>query len=362
LRLETRRSREVLERFLLGFEGTELPEEIASLLKSGLAGVAIYPRNYKDLSGLRALTDAIRSAAKQPVLIGIDQEGGTKFSLQPPFTDWPSPADLGALGDAALTEQVARAMARELRAAGVNLDFAPMLDLATNPASPVTCGRSFGADPRRVAEMGAAVIRGLAAEGILACAKHFPGHGDTIIDPHVDLPRFDGTAERLARHELAPFAAAVAADVPTVMTAHILLPQLDQDRPASLSPRVLGGILRGQLKFEGVILADDLGMGAIARRYGAGESAIKTLEAGTDIAMLCHDSSVVPAAIKAVGESVEARRFDPEQWAAGRERIARLRDRVREVSGPGPPLDVVGCAEHRRLAEQVRERLAQRRE
>jgi beta-N-acetylhexosaminidase len=359
---ETRWSTEVLERFLLGFQGTALPDEMAALIESGLAGIAIYPRNYRDLTGLRSLTDAIRRAAKQPVLIGIDQEGGTKFSLPPPFTSWPSPADLGALGDIGLTEQVARAMAHELRAAGVNLDFAPMLDLATNPASPVTSGRSFGPDPQRVAKMGVAVLRAFATEGLVACAKHFPGHGDAAVDPHFDLPHFDGTVERLAAHELVPFAAAIAAEVPTVMTAHILLPQVDPDQPASLSPKVLRGILRGQLQFEGAILADDLGMGAIAKRYGPQESVVNTLKAGTDIAMLCHDSSIVPAAIEAVAKSIDASQFEPTEWATGRKRIVRLRDRVRAASQTQPPLDVVGCEEHRALTEEVRARLAHLRE
>ena len=351
----------MLERFLLGFQGTQLPDETAALLASGLAGVAIYPRNYGDPIGLRALTDSIRRAAKQPVLIGIDQEGGsTRFALQPPFTLWPSPSELGKLNDPALVEQVARAMARELLAAGVNLDFAPMLDLATNPASPVTSGRSFGANPETVARMGAAVLRGLAAEGVLACAKHFPGHGDAAVDPHIDLPRFDGSPERLARHELVPFAAAIAAGVPTIMTAHILLPQLDPDRPASISPLVLTGILRQQLRFDGVILADDLGMGAIARRYGPGESVVKTLAAGSDIAMLCHDDTVVPEAIEAVAQSLKEGRFEPAQSSASRTRIACLREQLRaaEVSQPLPSLDVVGCAEHRELAQEIRARLA----
>lgn len=332
---------------------------MAALLASSLAGVAIYARNYNDPIGLRALTDAIRRAAKQPVLIGIDQEGGsTRFALPPPFTAWPSPSELGALDDVTLVEQVARAMARELRAAGVNLNFAPMLDLATNPASPVTTGRSFGANPKKVARMGVAFLRGLAAEGILACAKHFPGHGDAAVDPHIDLPRFDGTQDRLTQQELVPFAAAIAAGVPSIMTAHILLPHLDPDRPASISPAVLDGILRRQLQFEGVILADDLGMGAIARRYGPGESVVKTLEAGSDIAMLCHDSTVVPEAIEAVAQSLKEGRFEPAQWSAGRARIARLRERLRAASQPLPPLDVVGCAEHRALAEEIRARLA----
>jgi beta-N-acetylhexosaminidase len=349
----------VLERFVLGFPGTHLPDEIAALLESGLAGVAIYARNYTDPVGLRALTDAIQRAAKQPVLIGIDQEGGsTRFALPPPFTIWPSPGELGALDDVALVEQAARAMARELLAAGVNLDFAPMLDLATNPASPVTTGRSFGAEPHKVARMGAAFLRGLAAEGILACAKHFPGHGDAAVDPHIDLPRFDGAMERLTRQELVPFAAAIAANVPTIMTAHILLPLVDPDRPASISPVVLQEILRRQLRFDGVILADDLGMGAIAKRYGPGESVVKTLVAGSDIAMLCHDSTVVPEAINAVAQSMRDGRFEPAHWSASSTRIARLRERLRVASRHLPPLDVVGCAEHRALAQEIRARLA----
>ena len=314
---------------MVGFAGTSLPDELAAMLAGGLAGVAIYPRNYRDPADLRELTEAIRHAAGQPVLIGIDQEGGTKFALKAPVTAWPSPAELGRLGDAALVEQVARAMARELRALGLNLDFAPMLDLATNPASPVTTDRSFGSDPHEVARLGVAFLRGLTAEGVLGCAKHFPGHGDAAIDPHLDLPRFDGTRERLTQNELVPFAAAIEAGVPLVMTAHILLPQLDPSYPASLSQTILDGLLRRQLGFDGVILADDLGMGAIARRYENGESAVKTLQAGTDIAMLCHDWSAVPVAIEAVAQSIEDRRFNSAQWTSGRERIARLRERIR---------------------------------
>ena len=194
---------EVLERFLLGFEGTSVPDWLADMLSAGLAGVAIYPRNYADPADLRALTAAIRTAAGRPVLIGIDQEGGTRFALPPPFTQWPSPAELGRL-DAAengqrevrsdvhshtgeyFTARIARAIARELRAVGINLDFAPMLDLATNPDSPVTADRSFGADPGRVARFGVSFLRGLADEGVFGCAKHFPGHGDGAIDPHFD--------------------------------------------------------------------------------------------------------------------------------------------------------------------------------
>lgn len=363
LSFSSRKSPEVLERFLLGFDGKHLPDQMAALLQTGLAGIAIYPRNYDSLEGLAQLTRKIRKAAGRSILIGIDQEGGTRFSLPPPFTTWPSPSDLGLLDDTALVERLARAMALELHAVGINLDFAPMLDLATNPASPVTTGRSFSANPDKVARLGVASMRGLAAGGILACAKHFPGHGDAAIDPHIDLPRFDGTSERLASHELVPFGAAIRAAVPLIMTAHILLPQIDPERPASISPLVLHGILRHQMQFGGVILADDLGMGAIASRYGPGESVVKTLAAGTDIAMLCHDASIVPKAMDAVATALGRGRFDAKQWAEGRARIARLREEIARVeSQPAPPLKVVGCSEHRTLADEVRERLAHLRE
>jgi len=233
--------------------------------------------------------------------------------LREPFTAWPSAAQLGRIGDPALVEQVARAMAVELRAVGCNLNFAPMLDLHINSDSPVTTDRSFGADPHRVAKMGVAFDRGLRAGRVLSCAKHFPGHGDAIVDPHLDLPVFMGTMERLESVELVPFAAAVTAGMPLVMTAHILLPQIDGENPASLSRILLDGILRRRMGFDGVILADDLGMGAIARKYGPGEAAVRTLLAGTDIAMLCHDWSAVAPAVDAVRKALREGRF--EKWS-----------------------------------------------
>jgi beta-N-acetylhexosaminidase len=360
----------VLERFLLGFPGRELSAELAGLLAGGLAGVALYSRNFRDVAELSRLTHAIRQAAAGPVLIGIDQEGGTKFSLGEPFTPWPSPAELGRLGDLGVVEQVARAMARELLAAGVNLNFAPMLDLATNPNSPVTLGRSFGGHPQHVAEMGCACLHGLLAEGVLPCAKHFPGHSDAAVDPHLDLPRFDGTRERLMNQELVPFAAAIKEGVPLIMTAHILLPRIDPAWPASLSRELLQSILREELAFDGIILADDLGMGAIARHYGHGESVVRTLQAGTDIAMLCHDWAAVAPALEAVTQAIstdtpepgsKARphtKIDPSAAAQSRTRIERLRQRLREIEKTdAPPLDVIGCPEHRALAAEIRARI-----
>jgi len=338
---------------MLGFEGESLPPELADYLDRGLAGVVVYRRNFASVEGLLALTTKIRQAAGRPVLIGIDQEGGTRFALREPFTMWPSAAELGRSGNIEFTGQIATAMALELRAAGCNLNFAPMLDLHVNPESPVTQDRSFGADPHRVAKLGVAFDRGLRAGGVLSCAKHFPGHGDTVVDPHRDLPVFMGTIEQLESSELVPFAAAVAAGVPLIMTAHILLPRVDAENPASLSQIVLGDMLRRRLGFGGVILADDLGMGAIARRYGPGEASVRTLRAGTDIAMLCHDWLAVAPAIAAVTEARREGLFPEIEWQASLKRIERacaLSDTVR----PRPPLEIIGSGKNAALAATIR--------
>jgi beta-N-acetylhexosaminidase len=346
----------VLSRFMLGFEGDSLPEELAEYLAGGLAGVVLYRRNFASAERLRELTAAIRQTAGRPVLIGIDQEGGTRFALREPFTTWPSAAELGRLGDTGLVEQVARAIATELRTAGCNLDFAPMLDLHVKPESPVTKDRSFGGEPHLVARMGAAFHRGLRSGGVLSCAKHFPGHGDAAVDPHLDLPVFAGAMERLESAEFVPFAAAVAAGVPLVMTAHILLPQIDPENPASLSRKMLDGVLRQRLKFDGVILADDLGMGAITRRRATGEAAVQTLRAGTDIAMLCHDWSAVSHAIAAVRNARRDGRFNEDEWSASWERIERVCAQS-EPRGPNPSMETLGCEKNQQLAKDIRERL-----
>ena len=346
----------VLARFMLGFDGDSLPGELTEYLACGLAGVVLYKRNFASVQGLRALTSAIRRAAGRPVLIGIDQEGGTRFALREPFTAWPSAAELGRLGDLESVEQVARAMATELRAVGCSVNFAPMLDLHVNSESPVTQDRSFGSDPNLVARMGAAFDRGLRSGGVLSCAKHFPGHGDAAVDPHLDLPVFAGTMERLESAELVPFAAAVAAGAPLVMTAHILLPQIDPENPASLSRTMLDGVLRRRLRFDGVILADDLGMGAIAKRSAPGEAALQTLRAGTDIAMLCHDWSAVAPAIAAVRKAKQEGGFDEDEWRASLNRIERACIQA-ETPQPRPSIDILGCKEYQRLAEGIRARL-----
>jgi beta-N-acetylhexosaminidase len=349
---------EVLEKFILGFEGRTLPGELRDHLVAGLGGVILFPRNFSSAEELFSLTQGIRRAAGRPVVIGIDQEGGTRFSLPEPFTQWVSPEELGRIGDPEIVERQAKAMARELRAAGVNLDFAPMLDLHLQLKSPVTKRRSFGSNPQDVGKLGAAFVRGLAAERILACAKHFPGHGDTVIDPHEDLPRFDGTLERLREIELMPFRSATLAGVPLIMTAHISLPKLESDWPASLSRRILHGVLREEMKFSGAILADDLGMGAIAKRWPIGAAARRAFSAGSDLALICHDWKLVRPALEGVAEALARGEFADAEWAASRERIARLRKFAKAEAQDMGSLGVIGCVEHGEVVREIRARLA----
>lgn len=346
----------VARRFMAGFEGTKLPAAMRELLAQGLAGVTVYARNFTNIEELAGLNGEIRAAANGPVLIGMDQEGGTRFSLPAPFTQWPSPGQLGALGNASAVLDVARAIGRELSAVGCNLNFSPMLDLHTNPSSPVTMVRSFGADPALVGRMGAAFLKGLAETGVLGCAKHFPGHGDTYVDPHKSLPIFHGTAERLDQVELVPFAAAIAAGAATIMTAHILLPKIDAENPASLSRTMLTSTLRQRMNFQGLILADDLGMGAIAKRYTPGEAAVATFAAGTDIAMICHDETLIPEALSATTGAVEEGNLKFEEWILASRRINRVLGTISQTNAN--PLDVVGCAEHQALAKSLREKIA----
>ncbi|HKW87347.1 MAG TPA: glycoside hydrolase family 3 protein [Candidatus Acidoferrales bacterium] len=347
--------RQVLEKFILGFPGNELPEDLKSYLGGGLAGVIIFPRNFSDPEALLKLTEEIWAAAAGPVLVSIDQEGGSRFALPPPFTQWPSAEELGLLDDLAAVESVACGIAREIAAVGCNLDFAPMLDLHLQPGSPVTSGRSYGANPSRVGELGAAFARGLSKDGVLACAKHFPGHGDTKVDPHESLPVFDGTLERLRKTELLPFARVFAAGMPMVMTAHILLPQIDPENPATLSLRILTEILRRELCFDGIVLADDLGMGAIRQRLSPGDAAIGTLLAGADMALLCHDWDVVAPSLEKVAAAFDNHAIPLAEWSASHARIEKLGRRMRRFSRK-PSLSVVGCAEHQKSADEIRAR------
>jgi beta-N-acetylhexosaminidase len=276
---------------LPGFVGTTLPPWLAERLRNGLAGVCLFGVNIVSRSQLRALTDEIREANPNAI-IAIDEEGGDVTRLyHSTSSPYPGNALLGRIDDAEQTEFVARIVGWELRLAGCNLDLAPDVDINSNPDNPVIGVRSFGAEPMLVAKHAAAWVRGLESTGTAASAKHFPGHGDTAQDSHLALPVVDLPLAELRRRELVPFAAAIAAGVRTVMTSHILLPQIDPFAPATFSRIILQDLLRRELGFTGVIVTDALDMVGASGSIGIPEAAVRAVAAGCDLLCIGTDNT-----------------------------------------------------------------------
>ncbi|SCF30775.1 glycoside hydrolase family 3 protein [Micromonospora mirobrigensis] len=265
-----------------GFVGTTPPPWIRRWLADGLGAVVLFARNVAGPEQLAGLTAALR-AERPDVVVAIDEEAGDVTRIESARgSSRPGNLGLGAVDDPELTEAVARDLGLELAAAGVTLNYAPDADVNSNPGNPVIGVRSFGADPDLVARHTAAWVRGLQAGGVAACAKHFPGHGDTRVDSHHDLPVIGASGAALRAGELVPFRAAVAAGVQAVMTGHLLVPALDPALPATLSPDILGGLLREELGFHGVVVTDAIEMRAVADRYGLAGAAVRALAAGAD--------------------------------------------------------------------------------
>jgi beta-N-acetylhexosaminidase len=240
-------------------------------------------------------------------------------------------------------------MARELRAAGFDTGLAPVLDCLLEPASAVIGARAFGADPHVVAACGVAFVEAMLAEGFIPVAKHFPGHGRTALDSHVTMPHVDATLADLERVDLLPFRAALAAGCPAVLVAHVRYPALDPAHPASLSPAVIGGLLRGRLAFSGLVLSDDLDMGAVAGPEGVAGAAVRFLLAGGDLALVCRSAPARREAAAAIGTAIDRRMLDLGAPVSRRRAVRQLV----EAAGPPPAVSVIGCAEHRALAEEV---------
>ncbi len=310
---------------VLSWPGPRVPYDLIEELRP--AGVLLFSSNFAEGPG------PIHELRKRypDLLVFVDQEGGPFNSFRPPGVPrFPGAMALAAAGDPALTRAVARAIGEEVCAAGANVDFAPVLDVNTNPQNPIIGIRSFGADPERVIRQGLAFIAGLRETGILATAKHFPGHGDTSVDSHLGLPVYPkGSLSAIERVHLPPFEAAVRAGVPLVMTAHILYPDLDPAYPATLSRTILTGLLRDKLGFKGVIVTDDMSMRAIRDRYGLGEAAVRAVQAGADLVIAGRDPERARTIFRALSEAIRQGGISPERLAASAARLKALRSRTR---------------------------------
>ncbi|WP_353807285.1 glycoside hydrolase family 3 protein [Agromyces sp. SYSU T00194] len=358
-------ARDVLTTLLPGFAGTRLPGWVRERLAEGLGGVCVFGPNIASADQLASVNAEI-TAANPLAVIAIDEEGGDVTRL---FYDvgapYPGNAVLGRIDDPAYTEAIGRRVGEALRASGCTLAFAPDVDINSNPDNPVIGTRSFGTDPELVARHAAAWTRGLQSTGVSASAKHFPGHGDTDADSHVALPVVDRSADELAARELVPFRAAIDAGVRTVMTSHILLPQLDAEHPATLSARVVR-LLRAESGFEGVVVSDALDMHGASGVHGIPEAAVRALAAGCDLLCIGTDTTedLLDAIVAAVHDAIAGGRLPAE-------RVADAAGRVRALAGPAPeqrasgaPAPVDHGAELARIAASfevsgtARERLA----
>ena len=346
--------RTVSQLFMVGIPGPTLdPATRAFLTDHPVGGIILFRRNVKSGPQLRRLVAALHATgAGVSPLVGIDHEGGRVHRLRRPFTHFPPALTVGRVGTPRTVEAVGRAMGRELAAVGIDLDFAPVLDVWSNPRNQVIGDRAFATEPARAARMALALARGLERGGVLPCGKHFPGHGDTVGDSHFVLPRVRRTRRALAALELVPFARAIGAGLPALMTAHVLYPTLDPRRPATLSPRIARDLLRGRLGFRGVLFSDDLEMRAVAGRQQPGEAAVASLRAGCDMLLVCQSLAVARAAIAGVEAAVGARRLDPLELTASLARIQGLRRRL-----PRPrrtaPLPRLSWPAHARLARRL---------
>ncbi|MFS0885443.1 glycoside hydrolase family 3 N-terminal domain-containing protein [Aeromicrobium sp. 179-A 4D2 NHS] len=346
---------------LAAFHGPEVPSWLAAAFADGLAGLCLYGDNLPADGDVRPLARAV-SALDPTRVLALDEEGGDVTRLHM-ATGSPHPgnAALGLVDDVDLTRTVAAGIGAELRAAGVWLDLAPCADANSNPRNPVIGTRSFGADPALVARHVTAYVEGLALSGVAASVKHFPGHGDTSADSHVDLPRVDADAGVLRERELVPFRAAIAAGAASIMTSHVVLSAFDAERPATLSPAVLTGLLRSELQYDGVIVSDALDMAGASRTLGIGGAAVASLAAGADLLCLGPEPSpgpeVLRTAVDAVVRAVEAGELDRDRLRDAASRVERLRDHWARRPQPDATAVKAGRAAAEQVAAEVVRRL-----
>jgi len=335
-----------------GIPGIEATAEARELLREVRpAGVVLFPHNIESPEQVAELCRELKSLRPDPLLICIDQEGGEELRIR--ATEWPTMRELGRVGDAALAERFGRALGAELRALGIDVDFAPVLDVDTNPDNPVIGPRSLSSDPTQVGELGAAIVRGLHAAGIGAVGKHFPGHGDTDIDSHRALPRLDHDLDRWRAVEWPPFAAAIRAGLGAVMTAHLVVEALDELTPATLSPAALAP-LREELGFSGVLFSDGAEMNALAD-YSPEQIAVGALNATVDVLLPCNEPEFVLALYRGVVVGCEREQISHDTLLAAEARLLAFRRRFCQL-GAIRELTAVGCPEHQALAREIREK------
>ncbi|HEY9180515.1 MAG TPA: beta-N-acetylhexosaminidase [Candidatus Baltobacteraceae bacterium] len=330
----------------VGFDGPVITGELeATLRQTPLAGLILFARNVESLAQTRALTDRIRSIQPSPI-IAIDQEGGRVARLRDGVEELPAMLAVAAAGSTALAEHAGAQLGFDLRRAGVNIDYAPVLDLMLMRMNTVIGARAFGDDPAQVIRFGDALARGLRSQGVIPTFKHFPGHGSTEVDSHLDLPAIDLDEKTFRERDLIPFAKLLPG-AEALMTAHIIVRSLDPDRPATLSRRILTDVLRGEIGFQGVCFTDCMQMDAIAKGVGTTEGAVQALVAGADCVLISHSVDLALQSIDRIERAVEDGRLSRERLQEAYERVQVLRARLQE------PLPLDAKAPHAGVGREI---------
>ncbi|TBL76663.1 beta-N-acetylhexosaminidase [Paenibacillus thalictri] len=316
---------------LVGMEGAAMQQEIRGMISDRhVGGIILYGNNIVSPQQLSELVNELKKAnretgAKLPLLLSADQEGGRVSRLPQDIDVFPNSRSVGNTNDPKYAFRVGTALGEAMKAAGFNTDFAPVLDVNTNPANPVIGDRSFGTTAQTVSEMGVQEMLGIKSQGVIPVVKHFPGHGDTSVDSHFGLPIVDHDLERLRSVEFVPFAAAIKEDAPMVMVAHILMTKLDPNTPSSMSSIVIGQYLRNELQYKGVVITDDMTMEAIGKTASIGAAAVQAVLAGADIVLVGHDPAQQKAVLEALADAVDSGKIPQKTIDESVNRIAKLK-------------------------------------
>lgn len=348
---------------MIFFTGSEVSPHLKQMIQScQVGGIILYAiaGNLRTLAQIRELVGQAQALSQIPLMVSIDQEGGSVVRLPTPATHFPSAMMLGATGSPDLAYEMAKATAQELLALGINVNFAPVVDVNSNPANPIIGSRAFGSDPAVVSELGLAAIRGYQQAGVIPCPKHFPGHGDTDQDSHLSLPTIHRSLAQLEAMDWIPFRGAIEAGAELIMTAHVRIPALS-DKPATLSPEIMQAWLRDHLRFGGVIITDSLTMGALAQTYSPPEAAVMAFWAGCDILLFGADRGFGPevqlSAYAHLLELVKQGSIPTERLDQSVRRILRLKAHYGLLRSPlTHDLTVIGSESHHQLALTIARR------
>lgn len=348
--------------FFVGLEGTQLKKhEEDFIVKNDIGGVVLFSRNLEDPKQIYELTSRLQSltskqASQLPMFIGIDMEGGRVHRLKAPFTKWPSLKKLGEVDSTSISFRFAQSMGKELHSVGINLDFAPCIDVLTNPKNEVIGDRSISSDPELVSKHSSALVRGYIKSEVLPCAKHFPGHGHTFADSHSELPVSEKTLEELKDIDLAPFHKAIRARIELIMTCHILYKNIDAKYPATLSKTIINDLLKTEYRYRNLVITDDLDMKALRSNFSREDIPVLALNAGCDMLLYCNEPESHQIGFEAVKKAMESKDIDLKLIKTSLEAVKSLKQSKLKKITPidyNESVNIIGHPEHMRLSSAI---------